>query len=242
MIPHTAYAYGLAESKAGAAFFAFCAKSAGVDLRKRRLERRYGLGHLHFITCSCYRRMPFLTTPRARDRFLKILSEVRERYDFALWGFVVMPEHIHLLISEPEVGDPSAVMKSLKQRVSRALRGKKKMAAGQLGLWAEQPLKRYAHFWQRRFYDFNVWSARKRNEKLNYMHFNPVKRGLAQRPRDWAWSSYRFYWHGERGLCAPNPGWEPRNSRVKPKPAPFAKRAKDAAPSWFSWRLKENRV
>lgn len=231
MIPHTVSVNGKAETTAGAAFFAFCAKSAEVDLKKRRLERRYGLRHLHFITCSCYRRMPLLRSARARDRFLRILSEVRDRYDFALWGFVVMPEHIHLLISEPQVGDPSAVMKSLKQRVSRALRGKKKMVAGQLRLWGEPPLKRYARLWQRRFYDFNVWSTRKRNEKLNYMHFNPVKRGLAERPKDWAWSSYRFYWHGERGLCAPNPGWEPKNSRVKPKPAPSAKRAKDAAPT-----------
>jgi len=125
---------------------------------KRRLERRYGLGHLHFITCSCFRRMPLLGTPQARDCFLEILSEVRERHDFALWGFVVMPEHIHLLISEPAVGDPSELMKVLKQRVSRALRGRKKRVTAQLGFWE---FKSHAHFWQRRFYDFNVWSARK---------------------------------------------------------------------------------
>jgi putative transposase len=63
---------------------------------KQRLRRRYGLGQLHFITCSCYRRMPLLGTERARHLFLKILSEVRERYDFALIGYVVMPEHIHI--------------------------------------------------------------------------------------------------------------------------------------------------
>jgi REP element-mobilizing transposase RayT len=70
----------------------------------KHLERRYGGGQLHFITCSCYWRMPLLGTARARDCFLTILSEVRERYDFALLGYVVMPEHIHLLISEPRVG------------------------------------------------------------------------------------------------------------------------------------------
>jgi hypothetical protein len=69
----------------------------------QRLRRRYGLGQLHFITCSCYRRMPLLGTERARHLFLKILSEVRERYDFALLGYVVMPEHIHLLISDPKM-------------------------------------------------------------------------------------------------------------------------------------------
>ncbi len=126
-------------------------------MNKHRLERRYGLGHLHFITCSCYRRKPLLSTPRARDVFLLILAHVRDRYDFALLGYVVMPEHIHLLISEPNVGNPSDVMKALKQRVSRALRrNRRKAAAGQFELWADSALKRYAHFWQRRFYDFNV--------------------------------------------------------------------------------------
>ena len=65
------------------------------------LERRYGSGHWHLITCSCYRRMPPLGTAKARDIFLKILGQVRDRYDFGLFGYVVMPEHIHLLISEP---------------------------------------------------------------------------------------------------------------------------------------------
>ena len=182
---------------------------------KNRLERRYGLGHLHFITCSCYGRMPLLATPQSRDHFLEILSQVRDRYDFGLFGFVVMPEHIHLLISEPNTGNPSAAMKALKQRVSRALRG-----------------KRSAHFWQRRFYDFNVWSVRKKNEKMNYMHFNPVKRGLVERPKDWPWSSYRFYWQNEKGICAPNPAWRPR--AAESKDALFAKSAKNAAPPGVS--------
>lgn len=199
---------------------------------KARLERRYGLGHLHFITCSCYRRMPLLRSPRARDRFLKVLSEVRKRYDFALWGFVVMPEHIHLLMSEPETGDPSAVMKVIKQRVSRALRRTNKRMPGQLALWSSPSFKRYPRFWQRRFYDFNVWSARKRNEKLNYMHFNPVRRGLVERPRDWRWSSYRFYWHGEVGICAPNPEWKART--LAPKSARVAQSARNAARTLIS--------
>ena len=51
----------------------------------------------------------------------------------------------------------------------------------------------YPHLWQRRFYDFNVWSYKKKLEKLKYMHFNPVKRGLVKDPKDWPWSSYSFY-------------------------------------------------
>jgi len=184
---------------------------------KARLERRYGLGHLHFITFSCYRRLPLLATGRARNEFLRILNEVRDRYDFALLGYVVMPEHVHLLISEPNVGNPTKVMQTLKQRVSRALRRKrrKRAHAGQMRLWDGEPGNLPLRFWQRRFYDFNVWSDRKKNEKLNYMHFNPVKRGLVKRPKQWEWSSYGFYSMRKTGLCAPNLEWTPKGSKVK---------------------------
>lgn len=140
------------------------------------MERRYGFGHLHFITCSCYRRTPLLDTAKARDAFLESLIQVRARFDFALVGYVVMPEHVHLLMSEPNSGDPSLVMKSLKEQVSRRLCS----------------TRDGDHFWQRRFYDFNVWSERKWNEKLNYIHHNPVKRGLVEQARDWRWSSYSY--------------------------------------------------
>lgn len=159
--------------------------------------------------------MPLLASPKSRDIFLRILSQVRDRYDFGLFGYVVMPEHIHLLISEPNTADPSMVMKVLKQRVSRALRRRKKSrtAAGQMRLWEEPVVRRHVRFWQRRYYDFNVWSERKRNEKMNYMHFNPVKRGLVASPKDWKWSSYRFYWQNEKGLCTPNPAWTDKSCR-----------------------------
>jgi putative transposase len=178
--------------------------------RQNPLERRYGLGHLHFITCSCYRRLPFFTSERRRDTFLKILREVRDHYDFALLGYVVMPEHVHLLISEPNIGTPSLVMQVLKQRVSRALRKRPKNASpAQMRLWADEPLSKYPRFWQRRFYDFNIWSFHKKNEKLNYMHFNPVRRGLVDHPKSWTSSSYRHYMVGGPVLCPPNPEWKP---------------------------------
>jgi putative transposase len=188
---------------------------------RQKLERWYGHGHFHFITCSCYRRLPLLGTVKARDRFVKILSEVRDRYDFWLVGYVVMPEHIHLLISEPNVGDPSVVVRVLKQRVSRSLRAKKRRSVGQKELWPGRTLGSHPQFWQRRFYDFNVWSKKKRNEKLKYIHFNPVKRGLVPAPKDWSWSSYRFYWRGERGVCVPNPEWLPKSLRNSMKNVRF---------------------
>jgi REP element-mobilizing transposase RayT len=90
------------------------------------LKRRYGEGHLHFITFTCYRRRKLLATARARNVFAQILDEVRCRYKFQLVGYVVMPEHVHLLISEPPACNPSTVIQVLKQRVSRRLRGKKR--------------------------------------------------------------------------------------------------------------------
>jgi putative transposase len=170
------------------------------------LRRHYGRGDLHFITFSCYERRPVLQTVRARNLFVKILAEVRQRYDFLLVGYVLMPDHVHLLISEPSKSTPSTVVQVLKQRVSRALRRKKRRKSEQqLPLrFADSPtLPR--RFWQRRFYDFNVWSHAKKKEKLQYMHANPVKSGLVTDAKDWLWSSYGFYARGEVGLVRIDP-------------------------------------
>jgi putative transposase len=151
------------------------------------LIRFYGSGDLHFITCSCCKREPFLDIPSRRNLFLEILEHTRMRYRFVVAGYVVMPEHFHLLISEPQIGTPSTVMQVLKQRFSRKIS-------------SEVP----SPVWQERFYDFNVWTEHKRIEKLRYMHRNPVKRGLAADPRDWEWSSFRFYLCGQNGRVKVN--------------------------------------
>ena len=165
-----------------------------------RLKRYYGDDHLHFLTCTCYHRQKWLGEPKRRDLFLHILEEARQRYGFVVVGYVVMPEHIHLLISEPEHGTPSTVMQVVKQRFARRVLRRKRASSTQLKLWAEE----HPHVWQRRFYDFNVWSGRKRVEKLRYMHRNPAKRGLVLEPEQWAWSSYRGYALGEEGIVKLN--------------------------------------
>lgn len=86
------------------------------------LKRYYGKGDLHFITFSCYRRLPLLKSARARDIFVKELGKVRDETGFQLIGYVVMPEHVHLLMSEPKQGTPSTVLQKLKLRVARKLR------------------------------------------------------------------------------------------------------------------------
>jgi putative transposase len=87
-----------------------------------------------------------------------------------------MPEHIHMLVNEPERGTLAKAMQPLKESVARTL-----------ALRAANP------FWQARYYDFNVWSERKFVEKLRYIHRNPVERGLVERPEDWVWSSFCHY-------------------------------------------------
>jgi putative transposase len=169
-----------------------------------RLHRYYGAGYLHFITTSCYQRRPLLGTARSHDLFLEVLESVRRRYRFVVVGYVVMPEHVHLLLGEPERGNPSVVMQALKQGFARRLLARLRRATDprQSMLW--NMAVEGGRIWQHRFYDFVVFTAKKRGEKLDYMHENPVKRGLALKPEQWRWSSYRAYALGERGLVLVN--------------------------------------
>ncbi len=170
------------------------------------LKRYYGRGDLHFLTFSCYRCLPLLGTVRARNVFVNALATMRERYHFLLIGYVVMPEHVHLLISEPAGVTPSAMLKVLKQRVSRDLRREAGRAPfGRLTSFPLKDAEGLPRFWQPRFYDFNVYSAKKRREKLEYMHANPVERGLVGEPNAWIWSSYSYYAKGEMGLLPIDP-------------------------------------
>jgi putative transposase len=86
------------------------------------LRRIHGGGDFHFITCSCYRRQQFLGSSRRRDLFLKILEEVRKKYNFIVVGYVVMPEHVHMLVGEPRIKPLAVMMQVLKQRVSQKCR------------------------------------------------------------------------------------------------------------------------
>ena len=169
-----------------------------------RLHRYYGAGYLHFITSSCYQRLALLASADRRNLFLEILEQVRRRYAFVVVGYVVMPEHFHLLISEPERGNPSTVMQVLKQRFARAvLREERRCKPPAQGCFWNDALEA-GRVWQRRFYDFVVWSEHKRIEKLRYMHRNPVKRGLVLEPDQWPWSSFRYYAYDERWIVLVN--------------------------------------
>jgi putative transposase len=127
-------------------------------------------------------------------------------------GYVVMPEHVHLLISEPERGNPGTVIQVLKQRFARnVLRELRSRGAREQGsLWSDSGTE--AHVWQARFYDFVVYTKSKRLEKLHYIHQKPVKRGLVLAPEQWNWSSSRHYLCDERGPVLVN---EPLRAEMK---------------------------
>ena len=157
----------------------------------RNLHRFYGANDLHFLTFSCFRRQPFLDSAYRRDLFLQSLERILRRYRLVVLGYVVMPEHVHLLLSEPQRANLSTVVQALKLSVCRQLQSP---SSAQHRLWPEP-----ARFWQARFYDFNIWTERKRVEKLRYIHRNPVNRGLVFSPEQWRWSSFRWYVYGEAG-------------------------------------------
>jgi putative transposase len=167
------------------------------------LKRYQQAGALHFITFSCYRRQPLLATPQARQMFEQTLERVRRWYGLFVTGYVVMPEHVHLLIGEPERSGLAVAIQMLKQITAQKLQPTLSPAAGEKS-------RAPKHFWQARYYDFNIWTAKKRVEKLRYMHRNPVKRGLVEKPEDWAWSSFRHYATGVEGEVEIESEWTGR--------------------------------
>ena len=130
------------------------------------LHRFYGHNDLHFLTFSCYRRRPLFRNPAHCDLFLKVLDRVRRRYRFVVLGYVVMPEHVHLLLSEPQRETLSTAIQALKLGVVRSMEGSvttpRSRKIGEI--WGT-PAGTSSHpdrFWQARFYDFNVFTERKR--------------------------------------------------------------------------------
>jgi putative transposase len=163
----------------------------------KNLKRYTGRNDLHFITFCCYHRKRLLESVPSRNLVIRILEEVRVKYGFALVGYVIMSEHVHLLISESAGVPPAKIVQVFKQRVSRRIRGKKRIKKNQLSLQFPEAQPELRRFWQRRYYDFNIYSRKKLWEKLHYMHANPVEEHLVQHPRDWPWSSWSNYATGE---------------------------------------------
>jgi putative transposase len=122
---------------------------------------------------------------QACSAVLCALENARRRYGFRVYGFVLMPEHVHLLLSEPERGTLARALQSLKSASARTARGRQNR-----GMGGRTP------FWQTRYYDRYMRDYSEFSEKLRYSHRNPVKRGLCQLPAQWQWSSFRHYSDG----------------------------------------------
>jgi putative transposase len=169
------------------------------------LQRFQQTNRFHFITFSCYKRQPFLQTPAAKDTLQQILEQTRSQQGLRLAAYVFMPEHVHLLTNEPATDTLATFLQILKQQASRQLK-----SPGQKQLW------------QRRYYDFNVSSREKFVEKLQYIHRNPVKRGLVSSPEGYRWSSFNHYATGGPGAIEIESEWTGRRRECTTLPTPHS--------------------
>jgi len=165
----------------------------------RKTCRRHNIpNQAHFLTFSCFHRQPFLTRDRARTWLIDALRKAAVKHDFHLWAWVIMPEHVHLVLW-PQRHDYSIakILASIKKPVTNAaLRYVYAHAPAFLDKMRDSPPRgKVVHrFWQRGGgYDRDLWSAQEVWEKIHYVHHNPVLRGLVARPEEWEWSSMRDY-------------------------------------------------
>ncbi len=154
-----------------------------------RLKRYQQAQDIHFITFSCHQRLPYLAASESKNIVEQQLERTRARHGARIYAYVLMPEHVHLLINESFAVPLAMFLKSLKQETSRELKGDRR------------------RFWLPRYYDFNVKTPETFTEKIQYIHRNPVKRGLVASPERYAWSSYNHYFTGQPGIVEIESEW-----------------------------------
>jgi putative transposase len=163
-----------------------------MNIRRRVIDDQ-----LYFITFSVYRRRKLLDHEQPKRILLGWFHEVLDQYQASCVGFVVMPDHVHALVWFARTGQLSSFMHSWKRRSSIALREwYRQMSPGYFAEFGEGD-----RFWQPRYYSFEIYETAKLEEKLRYMHENPVRAGLVPRATDWKWSSSRWYeWQRSVGV------------------------------------------
>lgn len=177
----------------------------------RKRCRSYNIpGHAHELTFSCFQRLPLLSRDRTRIWFLEALDDARRRRNFFVWAYVIMPEHVHVIVWPKEpVYEVRLIRTALKVPVQRkALAFLRRQAPHFLKeLRDQQPSgKVHYRFWQRGGgYDRNITDAATLLTMIEYIHHNPVRRGLVSQPTDWPWSSARFYAGSEEVALALDP-------------------------------------
>ncbi len=166
--------------------------------QQRKTIRHYNdPGHAHFLTFSCYQRLPLLSRDRTKRWLIDAVKDTKEKHKYGLWAYVIMPEHVHFIILPLcPTYDISLFLKSVKQAVSRkAYHFLQRNNTTWLDtLTVRRGRKEVFRFWQTGpGYDRNIHSEAELLEKINYIHNNPVKRGLVKTPGEWEWSSAGWY-------------------------------------------------
>ena len=183
----------------------------------RGLRRIQQSGQSHFVTFSCYHRRLGFTSPEIYDLFLQCLEKMRQHFAMCIYGYVVMPEHVHLLVNEPGKGTLADAIHFLKlsfaKRVHSVVPPVRPMVAQVRVRSLDANLG--SSFWQKRYYDRNVRDADEFKVKLRYLHRNPVKRGLVQEPGDWKWSSFRHYAFRETAVVQIESEWTAQDRETR---------------------------
>jgi putative transposase len=166
----------------------------------KRCKRYNEPGHAHELTFSCFQRQAFLTSDRARLWFVDAIKMARKRHSFHLWAYVIMPEHAHILLwPTRSTYDIGSILSTIKLPVTRRAQNFVREHAPEfLSRMAHiQPNGKVQHrFWQRGGgYDRNSFEPETIWKQIEYIHANPVRRGLCRCPEDWYWSSAGIYTH-----------------------------------------------
>ncbi len=171
-----------------------------IALMPRGLNRFQESRQSHFVTFSSYRRQARFTSPEINELFLICLEDMRRHFDMCVYGYVVMPEHVHLLLNEPPGATLAKALHYLELGFSKR---------------AQNLTRGTGSFWQKRYYDRNVRHAAEFAIKLRYLHRNPVKRGLVKHAADWKWSSFRHYAFREVGPVEVESQWTAQDREQK---------------------------
>ena len=164
---------------------------------KKRLVRYNEPGQPRELTFSCYRHYAFLDRDRTRQWFCEALEAARTKFNFQLWAYVIMPEHVHVLVYPGEAPEEmSRFLQAVKEPIARkAIRFFKANAPSWLTRVTVREGPRIRHrFWQPGGgFDRNVTSVEVLRAMIDYIHSNPVRRGLVATAEDWEWSSARWF-------------------------------------------------
>jgi putative transposase len=179
------------------------------SIREHRRRAFNEPGHAHELTFNCFRRYQFLKAERTCQWLADEIDSARQEHDFALWAYVFMPEHVHLVIYPRQpVYDIRQILKSIKEPVGRkAVSYIKQHAPGWLPRITVQHGTRTAHrFWQAGGgHDRNLWESELIQVVIEYVHQNPVRRGLVEYAHQWRWSSAGWLENAGKNSLRPDP-------------------------------------